>query len=318
MIETRSRVLRFILPLYVAAATALGFVDYQIRSYPTLAFEEYSPSVIAGQADAPGRYRVLAPYAYEGLRRVTGLAPANAWVLFRWMALGVFLAASHLYLTTWFDDRAAAAGNFLALALLPLTFTNSWAHPDHFTELALFTAACACIARQWTTAALALIALNALNRETSAFLVLLFWLAGPTGRYAWRVRVAAAGIWVAIYVALRAWLGFATYDAWQGLRNFQWLLPMAGEYPPYLRIRGWFFLVLLAPLWWPVLATWSRQTRFSRAAAGVVAPAFLLTAWLFSSVIEARIFTPLIPLLLPGVLSAMGAPAPRIPSTGRL
>ena len=86
---TRGRAVRWaaVLPLYLAVATALGFVDYHVRPHPEDGFTKYSPSVVAGTAEAPGRYRILAPYALEGLRRLTGLPPRENWVAFRWLCL---------------------------------------------------------------------------------------------------------------------------------------------------------------------------------------------------------------------------------------
>jgi hypothetical protein len=42
-----------------------------------------------------------------------------------------------------------------------------------------------------------------------------------------------------------------------------------------------------------------------------VAPALLVTGFLFSNVLESRIFTPVIPLLLPGLLFALFPAQPR-------
>ena len=294
-----------VLPLYLAAATAMGFVDYHIRTYPDLGYEKYSPSVVAGNAEPPGRYRVLAPYAYEGLRRGSGLSPIHAWLAFRWLSLVLALVACHAYLGTWFDTGPAVAGNMLLFALMPLTFTNAWPHPDHFVELGLFAFACACIARGWFGAFVLALAMNALNRETSVFLLLLFWLSSPASS-GHHMRVAAcAALWGAIFVGLRWTLGFETYDAWQAGRNIGWLWPMSAEYPPYYRIRGWFYLILLLPCFWLATRRWSAQPRFMQVATAVVAPAFVAVGFLFSSVIESRIFAPLVPLLLPSMLVAL-------------
>lgn len=308
-----------VLPLYLAAATAMGFVDYHIRTYPDLGYEKYSPAVIAGEAEAPGRYRVLAPYMYEGVRRATGLSPLYAWLVFRWLSLFLALLAGHFYLTTWFDTGKAVAGNMLMLALMPLTFTNAWPHPDHFVELVLFTLGCACIARSWFGAFVLVLVLNALNRETSVFLLALFWLAMPDSTVH-RVRtVACAALWGAIYVGLRWTLGFETYDAWQAGRNLGWLQPMSANYPPYYRIRGWFYLLLLVPSFWLAARNWQELTRFMRVSTAVVAPAFVLVGFLFSSVIESRIFAPLMPLLLPAMLITLfHVDAPRAESARRL
>jgi hypothetical protein len=298
-----------ILLLYVAAATALADTDFRVRDHRERGFAEYSPAVVAGTEGAPGRYRVLAPYAYHGLARATGLPPRESWVLFRWLSLFAALLAAHLYFSTWFDRAGAVLGALLIAALLPLTFTNGWAHPDHFVELCLFTLACACVARGWTAWFAIVLALNAFNRETSAFLVLLFLLAGPIDRRRVALTAAVAALWAAISVGLRWWLGFQPYDPWELGRNFDRLVPLPDNYPPLYRIYGWFAFILLAPLVTAVVSAWRELPRFARGAASVAA-VFFLTGFTFSSVIETRIFTPLLPLLAPAVAIALSA-APR-------
>jgi len=298
-----------LLPLYLALATAIGFVDYHIRPHPDLGFTKYIPEVLAGTAEAPGRYRVLAPAAYQLLADLTGATPLIAWLVFRWLCLLAALLAGHLYLRTWFDDGAAAAGNACVFALLPLTFTNGWPNPDQFTELALFTFACACIARGWHAAFLVSLVLNAFNRETSIFLVMLFVLAAPLSRSRLIVGAAAAAIWLVIWAGLRWSLGFESYDMWQLSRNVERLIPLPANFPPYYRIYGWFFLILLVPSFILAAWRWRAQPRVARVAAAIVAPAYVIVAIMFSSVIESRIFTAVLPLLLPSIAFALFAPS---------
>jgi hypothetical protein len=299
-----------ILLLYVAVATALAHVDYQIRSHPEDGFAKYSPAVVAGTESAPGRYRVLAPYAYHGLVQATGWPAREAWVAFRWMSLLAALLAAHLYFSTWFQDAVAVTGTLLVAALVPLTFTNGWAHPDHLVELFLFTLACACIARErvgWL--AIALVA-NAFNRETSAFLVPLFLFAGTFDRRRVVLSAVLGALWLGIYVGLRWWLGFQPYDPWELGRNFERLRPMPDNYPPLYRLYGWFVFIMAAPLVVAVVTQWRVLPRFVRAASLVAATLFV-TGFTFSSVIETRIFTPLLPLLAPAVMFALSGAARR-------
>ncbi len=291
-----------LLPLYLALATAIGFVDYHARPYPDQGYTTYVPQVVAGTAEAPARYRVLAPWLFTGLRAVSPFAPVTTWLLFRWLCLLASLFAGHLLFRTWFDARAAAVGNLLIFALLPLTFTNSWPNPDQFTELALFTLAAACVARGWWRLFLPVLVLNAFNRETSAFLVLLFFVAGPLTRQHLVRTATAAGLWLVVMAGLRWDLGWVAYNPWQLWRNLGWLTPLPPNFPGYKRIYGWFFLVLLAPLFALALPSLARQPRVSRMAVAVVAPLYVVTAVLFSSTIESRIFTLVLPLLAPGAL----------------
>ena len=76
-----------VLPLYLAFATGLGFVDYHVRPFPAHAYTDYVPGVVQGTADPPARYRVLAPFAYDGFLRATHLTPEDGWLVFRWLCL---------------------------------------------------------------------------------------------------------------------------------------------------------------------------------------------------------------------------------------
>jgi hypothetical protein len=295
----------WLIPFYVALATAAGFSDYHTRLNPDLGFTKYIPEVVSGTAEPPGRYRVLAPALFDRFERASRWSPVTDWLVFRWTCLLLALVAGHVYLRTWFGDGESALGNALLTALLPLTFTNSWPNPDQFTELALFTLACACIARGWWWAFLAALALSAFNRETSVFLVLLFAVAGPMDRRRLSRAAVAGALWAAVTVGLRWRLGFVPYDPWHLTANVASLVPMGPGFPGYKRIFGWFFLVLLAPCFFVATRQWARQPRTARMATAVVAPLFVLTGVLFSSTIESRIFTPVLPLLAPSMLFAL-------------
>jgi hypothetical protein len=313
---SRRAALAPILSLYVALATAMGFVDYNIRQYPERGFKEYTPEVLEGRAVAPAKYRIFGPQAYAFVGRMSHLPTRETWVLFRWLCLFGSLLAFHVYLSTWFDRGWATAGSILAMALLPLTFANSWAHPDHLTELLLFTLGCLCIARRWDLAFAGVLLANALNRETSLFLVPLYFLAQPATVRHVAKSAAFGGLWVAVYVGLRWYFGYGTYDASDAIGNNIKALTLqllGRDYPPYHRLFGWFFAALAIPLAWMTVSTWKSQPRFAKVATAIVAPAVLLLGFLISSFVEPRIFTPLLPLLIPGALRALSDGTPRAP-----
>jgi hypothetical protein len=316
------------LPIYLAFATSLGFVDYRIRAHADHAFTNYIPAVIAGTEDPPGKYRVLAPWIYEATTRPqpdqTLGEPEHeeavssrraAWVVFRWASLLAVWIAVHAYLTAWFPWTVAVAANGVLAAMLPLTFTNGWGHPDHFIELVLLAGCAAGIARgaSWFVLA-AGVALATLNRETSAIIVMLYALAEPltAGR---AVRAAGLGaVWLAVTIALRVGLGWMPYDPRQFGRNIEFLQGTGrGILPavPYNGAYAWFFVVILVAMGALVIWSWRRQPRHARAAAAVVVPAFAAVCVLFSSVVETRVFSPILVLLLPGVMFSLFEPKHR-------
>jgi hypothetical protein len=288
--------------LYAAIALAIGFADLRMRAYPKHPVEKFIPAVVANTEPAPAKYRVLAPYLNHYIGSVTGASAMNVWYATRLLWILLAFLAMHAYLRTWFAPEAALAGVALTAATLPLTFTNSWAHPDHMPELALFGLGALAIAQRRDGLFGIALAAAAFNRETSVFLVLLYAAAEPLTR-ARLVRVALFGLeWLAIYGGLRLARGVQHYDYWQAPRNLADLgMPLPAEfYDPYYRAYAYFFIVLFGPMLY--LAIRARDApRFVRRAL-LVAPVVIVVAFLFSNIIESRIFTPLYALLLPGVL----------------
>jgi hypothetical protein len=291
----------------VLLTLASGFVDFRVRAYPDLAVTKYIPEVVAGTADAPGLYRVLAPFSFTWVVQTTGADPMTVWHLSR---LAWFLAAwlaLHAYLRTWVAPGEAVLGTFLAAALLPLTYTNSWAHPDHIPELALFTLGCLAIARGSRGGFLVALIAATLNRETAAYLVVLYAVTAHITR---KRLVEAAGygvVWAVIYVGLRLARGFKDYEYLQLWRNLEFLQFLPAQYDPYYRAYAWFGIALVAVLAGVGAATHRRQPLFVRRAPLTV-PIILALSLTVSSIIEARILTPVLPLLLPALMFTLCLP----------
>jgi len=299
--------LALILPLYFVIATAIGFADFRMRVHPDRGFDAYPRGVVDNTEDPPGKYRVLAPFAFEGLVAATGWDRQLAGVVFRWVTIAAGLLATHWMLATWFSPVQALSGTMFSALVLLLTFTNSWPHPDHFVEWALCAAAVGAIARGHHLLCGVVIALAALNRETSAFLVLLY---AVVPRWPWAVgqwlRLAGiGGVWALIYFGLRFWRGVAWYDPWQVARNIEFLGLLPEAYDPYFRIYAWFGLIILGPAAWIAWRSWRHQPRIARVAMAVVVPSFVVIAFCFSSLVETRIFTPLVPLVTVAVMFAL-------------
>jgi hypothetical protein len=332
--QRRTLGLLSVLPLYLAIATAAGFVDFRVR--PGITFEHayrmYVPAVLNGTEAPPAKYRILAPYVYAAIVRVAGVdvtaMPAgdesvcgtvdgrsqphcvslrrarDGWFAFRWLCLVAALLSGHLLFRTWFATGPVVAGNAISMVLLWLTFSGGYGHPDHLLELVLFTLACACVARQWDAPFVAVLALGALNRETSAFLIPLFLFARAFDRrhLAWSVGAGAA--WLGVMLVLRWQLGWVPYNPLNLAQNVENMTTWADR-DLYYRLFGWFFLIMVVPVLFVIGRTWAQQPRYARVAAGIVTPAILVTGFVFSSVWESRIFTPVIPLLVPGLLFAL-------------
>jgi hypothetical protein len=278
-----------------------AFADLRMRAYGSRPYDEFIPAVVSGTADAPERYRVLLPFTIAGISNAVGLSLANAWHLVRFISFVAAYVLMFAYLRRWFGETTSLFGTTLVAATLPLTFTNSWAHPDHIAELALFTAGCAAIAanRVWLLAII--LAVATLNRETAVFLVPLYLLTAPSVRERVIWTLALTAEWAGVFVALRVWRGFVHYDYFQAQRNLQFLKLLPSAYDPYYRIYAYFAIVLFGGLLLVAAAASGPRPLFiSRAL--LVVPLFCLVAFSISSIIESRIFTPLYPLIMPAVM----------------
>jgi hypothetical protein len=292
--------------LYVTFAVATGFADLHMRPHTEKVFKQYIPGVVANTEFAPGTYRVLAPFFIDGVARATGLSLEYAWYLTRLFAIFFAYGAVHVYLRTWFPAPAALAGVAITAATLPLTFTNSWPSPDTMPELALFTLAAMAIARRSDAVFAFALAIAALNRETSVFLVLLYVVAEPLTRGR-TLRAALFGLeWSAIYVGLRLARGWQHYDYWQVGYNLSNLGLLPAAFDPYYRAYAYFGVILFGPLLY--LAAKARNCPAFVRRALLVVPCFVAVAFVFSSIIESRIFTPLYALVLPGVMFCLFPP----------
>ena len=295
--------------LFASVAVALAFLDVRVRRFPDHVVTKYIPGVLDGTYGAPGIYRILVPYSIDFLARVTAIEPLAVFLATRLMVIYAALVATHVYLRQWYSAPVAIGATLGVAALLPLTFTNSWAHPDSFPELLLFTLGCLAVARRWDWLFWPTLVLATFNRETSGFLVLLWgcyrlpgsWSRGDVFRF-----TAFGATWAAIFGGLRLLRGLQHYQYLMLWENLAVLKLLPEGYDPYTRVSGYFWLVLLVPA---AFLAW-RGTRgedtpsFMRRALPVAAM-FVVTAFLISAVIESRIFLPMFPLLLPAVTRAL-------------
>lgn len=301
--------------LYVCVALALAFVDHRVRreKYRDHVVAEYNPSVIAGTSGAPAKYRVLMPYALDYVTKASGQDAYLVFLASEFMFILASLFATHIYLRHWYDPPAAASGTVALAALIPLTFTNTWAHPDTFPDLFLFTAGCYAVALRRDFLLAAVLLIGMFNRETMGFVALL-WALHRRGE--WRRRhtvlrgVLLFGVCGAVYVGLRWARGFEPYDMWMVGRNLDSMQVLPVGFDPYTRIAGFFWIALLGvPAWFAfVAARRPGAPAFFRSAAAIAA-LFVLVAWLFAAVIETRVFVPVLPLLLPAAVGAFAQPS---------
>lgn len=302
-----SRLDRVAIALYAAVAVAIAFLDFYIRRNPSYAITTYVPQVLAGTYEAPFIYRPLAPWIIQAFTSLSGLSPMAAFVLLRLAAIFAALVAFHLYLRTWYPAAAALGATMTMAALMPLTFTNSWPVPGTYLELAFFSAGAWAIARKrdWLFGAILLLA--SLNRETSAFLLLLWAATRVSERPAaqWLPRAVMFGAaWLVVFAGLRWMHGFKTYTVFVLGQNLLYLNAIDAGIDPRLRLFAWFWLPMLGVPGWLAWrgARLADAPGFARRAF-VVGLVFTGASLMAASIVEPRVLLPAFPLFAPAALA---------------
>jgi hypothetical protein len=291
--------------LYLSVTLAVGFADHRMRRFPDHVITNYMPAVLAGTYGAPAIYRPLSPWLYTRFADLTGWTPLVSYLVFKGITIFSSLLAMHLLLRTWFSAATSLAGTLGVAALVPLTFTNSWSHPDSFTELLIFSIGCRLVARRRDWWLAVVLAIGMLNRETTGFLTLL-WACDRWSerwhRQTWLKAAAYAGIVAGVYIGIRQLRGFEHYKYWMFWENLQVLHLLPSGFDPFLRVAGLFWLVLL--LLPAILSIWAARQAdlpsFMRCSI-ITAGAFLLVSWTLAAIIETRVLMPLFPLLVPTI-----------------
>jgi hypothetical protein len=304
--ERDRRVDRDALILYMSAAVTLGFLDHRVRRFSQHVVTEFIPSVLAGTSGAPAKYRVLMPLTLDRLTRWTGADPYLVFLVVEVVTIFAALVALHRYLRFWYAPGTAIAGVLAAAALIPLTFTNSWAHPDTFPDLCLFSLGCLFVASRRDLWLAIVLLIGMFNRETTGLLVLLWGLdrllTSSVRQYVAR-GAGLAMIAAAAYLSVRWVRGFETYRLFMLPENLAILKILPAGFDPYTRVAGYFWLVIFGPA--AVFAfkgAWRPDAPPFFRAGLITAGCFSVVAWLFAAIIELRVLTPLVPLLLPGAL----------------
>lgn len=285
----------------LSLAVASGFADQRMRAYPDHVFQKYIPGILDHSYGAPAIYRVLMPYGLTYLANSTGWTLPALWLATRLLAFLLAYLAIDRYLRTWFSSGEALTGVAVVAATIPLTFTNSWAHPDAIPELAFFALGCYAAVNRRDVLFAVTLAVASLNRETSGLLLLVYLVAQPWCRQTAYKLAVFGTIWSAVYMGLRWSIGWQPYEVWQLGKNLEFLKLLPPAYDPYYRSYAWFGLLLFGPMYLLASLVPPGTPPVVRRLLWVVPP-FAVVCVLFSSIIESRIFTPVYPLVLPGLM----------------
>jgi hypothetical protein len=300
-----------ILILSVAAVVTYGYLHDNNRQKlgPRL---ELHDEILSGTASAPYRYRVLVPFAVEGLVQLlsTRLTRAHAFGLaydiYDLLAVFFLLGMLFWWSRTWFTAPQALTGVLFVAATMPIALKDHYFQPWSLLESGLFSAALLAMHRQHYSVLLGIMAAATLNKETAIFIVLAFLLTldGPSRFKAWRhsssMSIACLGglflVWLSIHAGLRYALGHGSL-----LSRVPGLI--ARNLAEDSLVRTGINASLFLGGFWVFAAMGLRDApRFIRRVALII-PFYLAAVLIWGVWYEVRLLMPLYPVLVPLGLS---------------
>lgn len=297
----------FVVIFSAAAVVAYGYYRRTDETYfqPRVALHR---EIIAGTAQSPYRYRVLVPFASEGLTRALSSALPFAdsflwaYAIYDLLATFFLLAMLFVWSKTWFTPEQSLIGVLFVAATMPMALQDHYFQPWSLLEAALFCAGLFAIHRRRALLLFCLVAVASLNRETAVFLPLAFLLTieaadlrREDGGRNWRPLLLFAGLlltWGTVYWGLRLWRGDAphieTIEGLIALNTKRENLVYAMENATLFLGAFWIFAALGL----------RRAPRFLRRAAWIV-PFYLATILVWGVWYEVRLLMPLYAVLIP-------------------
>jgi len=274
---------------YLGLGLASSLVWFRIADLARL--PSWHLEMILGQAPAPNQYRPLTPWLAEWLRLV--LPSQNvftAYVLLRGISTGLGLYFFDRYMRVWFTRPAAAGGALALAAIIPFTYFRVVQESDPI-NLLVFILAFWAMAVERDVLLFPLVLLGTLNRETTALIPALYFVARIGRRPAREVGARTAGLaacWVAVYGGLRLLYGSRGYycDVIMWGRNI-------ASWQPTLQV-----LLLFGAMWVLAVIGARRAPTLLRRSLWLLPP-YLALHYVVAMVNEVRLFLPYAPVIIP-------------------
>jgi len=309
MTETR-RLWRELHP-FVWIYFSLSFLDLVLKVRATPAWldgtlDRNHPALLAFDYVQNEQSRILQFYIPEALIRVFGLSIVHAYMLQRWLLVGLGFTLFHLYVRRWFSKPLAFAGVALVAALLPFSFYNDLQESSAFL-MASFVVGLWTIrdAPSWAVALALLV--GALDNETTLSLASVYFADRFRG---WHLRDLWKTTWQTLAVTAPAviytlWIRYVTWGRphpggarhWRdnigGILAALKLGPLEYYRAEYL---GMFFIFNV--LWIFAVLRIHDQPRFIRATLLLI-PAFVIPHIITGIILEVRQMVPLAYVVVP-------------------
>ena len=257
--------------------------------------------------------RIFFPALIVALDKIPGIAPEQAFSLIRIVSVFLFYLIFHFYMREWGDEKSAYIGTLFVGATIPLTFNNWFELPTEFPELIFFTLGIWAIYKRKFSALVLITFFATLNRETAAFLPLIYLFnvfdinelkENPAKAAKTFFAVFIVGLaWLIPYVALRFISGLGTEWNHQDsiAQNALGLSAFFQNFNPFNNFL--FYLYLFGILWIIPFLHWKNLSPFWKRT--LLTTPIILFIFLFGGgyLNEPRELVPLYPILVPPALA---------------
>ncbi len=297
---------------------AYWFSTLHVRTpeYRTVTFAK----MVEGTAWTPQQYRVLLPWLVRAGKQ-TSVSWLNRWTLDQIrFAIDVISCIALLYSARLFwkalgyDAMRGMAASSLFALMLPFQFflpAVRWYYCYDIAAIAFFTLGLAALLKKNWTLFYVVFVLGTFNRETTAFLVLIYLLA-YVGRDNWKQLGAHALAQTMIWVVIKTWLWSVYHNADATYADSLDLYKDSVAHNLRLFAEDPNLWITLASnwafLWIPALAGWPRIGHpFVRRALWIV-PVFVGVMFYVGELAELRIYSELIPIIAAAALLVVASP----------
>ncbi len=171
-----------ILGIILSISFILADQYVRLIEIPTLeARRDLQQSILNGTAVSPYQFRVLVPWFTHGLENFLGLFTQNdtfglAYIVFDILAIFSSLAALYIYLQNWFPVEISLIGSLIAALSMLTCFRDHYFQPWSLLEPAIIAFGLHLLYHRKFTLFGMVIILGSLNRETTIFLVVAYFL----------------------------------------------------------------------------------------------------------------------------------------------
>jgi len=283
----------FVYAWYAALAALIAYVllVWQFsfdQPYQGAMFYTYG-QVLAGKEPPPFRYRYVAYLLPELIRLATGRSLQVAEAFNRTFWLWASAVAFHAYLLTWFKRTGAIVAVLGLFSLASLLVLQTSFAPSDLPVFCFLLLSLLALQRRRYEWLLLLGPVGMLFRETSIFVFVVwavYFVFEPDRRRQLPYLIGALILTGLVFVGLRLYFGYETYEAYSlpvNLSDDRWPV----------RVLLIFNVFLIVP--WFTFKTAPRLMKYSV----ILVPVVFSLNLLFALAKDARLWLPLIPILIP-------------------